>query len=143
MISAEGIRFDPRRFDGLLNMELPTTGTHLQQFVCALQWIRLAIPLFTELVAPLNEFIERNYDRAGKRTRLAVSLFKNTTFGWDPSENADCEAYKTALVYQVPLSHRDDKKTVVRLHRCLRFSLVRNSDTSSFVGPGPTAQGPA
>ncbi len=32
VISAEGVKFDPRRLDGLLNMEPPTTGSHLQQF---------------------------------------------------------------------------------------------------------------
>lgn len=43
LISFEGLRYDPRRLGGLLSMVLPTTGAHLQQFICALQWVKLEI----------------------------------------------------------------------------------------------------
>lgn len=44
-------------------MEPPTTGAHLQKFVCALKWVKQAIPNFTELVAPLFEFMEFTHIR--------------------------------------------------------------------------------
>ena len=53
LISAEGICYDPRGLDGLLSMEPLTTVAHLQQFVCAPQWVKQAIPNYNDLVAPL------------------------------------------------------------------------------------------
>lgn len=97
LVSADGIRYDPRRLEGLLNMEPPTTGAHLQQFICALQWVRNGIPQFTELVSPLHEFMERVYDRAGKRTRRAVARFQLSNLSWDDTERKPFEASKRAL----------------------------------------------
>lgn len=47
-ISADGVRYNPRRLDGLLNMAPPVTGANLQQFICALQWVKSAIPDFSK-----------------------------------------------------------------------------------------------
>ena len=41
IISEQGIKFDPRRLSGLVQMEPPTHGAHLQQFLCAMQWLSL------------------------------------------------------------------------------------------------------
>ena len=49
LVSADGIRYDPKRLDGLLKMEPPTTGAHLQQFLCAPQGLKNGIPLFLAL----------------------------------------------------------------------------------------------
>lgn len=51
---SEGIRYDPRRLDGLFTMSHPTIGANLQQLVCALEWVKQGIPNFTNLVAPLH-----------------------------------------------------------------------------------------
>ena len=73
LVSAHGIRYDPKRLEGLLNMGPPTTGAHLQQFLCALQWVKNGITQFSELVQPLHDLMEQVYDRAGKRTKRVVS----------------------------------------------------------------------
>jgi hypothetical protein len=44
LISAAGIKYDPRHFQGLVDMPLPTTGAHLMQFVCAMGWLRTISP---------------------------------------------------------------------------------------------------
>lgn len=43
-----------------------STGAHLQQFVRALQWVRQAIPNFTEFVDPLYDFMECVYGLTDK-----------------------------------------------------------------------------
>ena len=43
-ISSDGIRYDPKKLEGLLKMEPPQTIAHLQQFICALQWVKKGIP---------------------------------------------------------------------------------------------------
>lgn len=50
ILSSEGIRFDPRRINGIRQIECPATGVHLQQFVCAMQWMRQAIPDFFNII---------------------------------------------------------------------------------------------
>ena len=92
MVSESGIRYDPRRPDGLLNMEPPTSGANLQQFICALQWVKSGIPNFTDLISPLHYFMEKVYVRAGKRTKLAVSQNKLSNFGWGNTELRAFEA---------------------------------------------------
>lgn len=37
IVSKSSIMYDPRRLDGLLNMEPPVIGDNLQQSICALQ----------------------------------------------------------------------------------------------------------
>jgi len=107
LISANGIRYDPRRLDGLLTMAPPATGANLQQFLCALQWLKQGIPNFTALVAPLHDFMERVYGCTEKRTKRAVSRVLLSAHGWGPVELDAFERCKKALASQVTLSHRD------------------------------------
>lgn len=51
-ISADGTTYDPARSNGLLEMEPPTNGAHLQQFLCALHWVKNCVPAFRDLVEP-------------------------------------------------------------------------------------------
>ena len=107
LISAKGIRYDPRGLDGLLSMEPPTTGAHLQQFVCARQWVKQAIPNYTELVAPLQDFMERVYGLSDKRTKCAVSRVRLASHGLGQTEFYAFEACKKSFASQVTLAHRD------------------------------------
>jgi Reverse transcriptase (RNA-dependent DNA polymerase) len=74
LVSGIGVRFDPRRIQGLLQMSAPQTGADLQQFLCALDWMRTAIPSFAELVPPLQKLLELAYQKCGGRhTKTAVA----------------------------------------------------------------------
>jgi hypothetical protein len=57
VLSGLGVRFDPRRTQGLLEITMPTTIAYLQQFVCALKWMRMSIPAIAQLIAPLQALI--------------------------------------------------------------------------------------
>lgn len=103
----------------------PTNGAKLQQFVCALQWMRSAIPSFSSLVKPLLEVLESVYACAGRRTQGAVGRILLPLFGWG-SVHDDCfQACKTALTHQVTLCHYRD------VHR-----LCVNTDASDFIWAG-------
>lgn len=73
LISQSGIRHDPRNLNGPLEMDCPVTGGQLQQFLCAMQWVRSAIPRFQALVQELHDFLERVYSHMCKRTKRAVA----------------------------------------------------------------------
>jgi len=131
LISAEGVRFDPRRLDGIQKMQPPTLGSHLQQFVCAMQWMRSGIPDFSNIVRPLMEFLERVYTRAGKRTRTAAARIQLSDLGWSQTELEAFNNCKNAVAHQVTLSHPDPKKR-----------LCVYTDASDYVWSGIVTQTP-
>lgn len=79
VVSAKGVRYDTLHITGLLSMAPPTTGSELQQFVCALQCVKQGIPDFSRHITPLHEFIERLCDHTGKRTNCAASRVQLVT----------------------------------------------------------------
>lgn len=110
LVSSDGTRFDPRRMEGLVNMESPTYGSDLQQFLCALQWLKHGIPQFTELVSPLHKLMELLYAHVGKRTKRAVTYLRLEDFGWNDSYEQVFKMCKDALINQVTIAHRDEEK---------------------------------
>ena len=57
VISSDGITLDPRRIDGLLSMQRPETAGDLQQFLCAINWMRVGIPNYTQETQSLQELL--------------------------------------------------------------------------------------
>jgi hypothetical protein len=80
--SAEGVTHDPVHLQGLLDMPTPVTGRDLQQWVCALNWMRQSLPKFNELVEDLDIVLQRLYKATGfnKATRLEKHLVAD--HGW-------------------------------------------------------------
>lgn len=110
IISEHGITFDPKRIDGLRGMETPSNGAQLQQFVCAMQWMRSAIPKFSELIKPLLDCMERVFQTAKKRTKRATACIKLIDVGWSNIEQTAFDSCKRALETQVTLAHHDVQK---------------------------------
>jgi len=110
LIDKDGIKFDPRRINGLLEMATPNTGSELQQFLCAFQWMKTAVPEFNRLIEPLHLFMEEVYARAGKRTKTRVARVALSEVGWTDTHTSTFIACKDALAAQVKLSHRDASK---------------------------------
>lgn len=97
LITSSVIRFDPRWFDGLLNLEPPLTSSHLQQFFWPLKWVRTVIRQLLDMTAPFHEFMEKLYDKAGKRTARVVTQIQFSDIVWDEEQNAGFETCKNAL----------------------------------------------
>ena len=89
-------------------MEPPSIGGHIQQFLCAIQWVKTGIPNFAQIISPLHDFMERIYEKAGKPTKLAVSAISLDSLGWGQSEQDAFERCKNALLNIVTLPHRNE-----------------------------------
>lgn len=76
------MKFDSKRLDGLPSKKAQTTRAPLEQFLCALQWVKQGILKFAELKAPLQDFMERVYARTSKRTKQSISRVSLATLGW-------------------------------------------------------------
>ncbi len=112
-ISAEGVTHDPVRLHGLLDVSTPVTGRDLQQWVCALNWMRQSLPKFNELTEDLNIVLQRLYKAVGsnKATRLEKHLV--TDHGWGEAQLAAFARTKKALANMITLAHPDPSKTFV------------------------------
>jgi hypothetical protein len=63
-ITAEVVRYDPRKFSTLQQMGTPQNGGDLAEYVAALKWMRSSLPLFAEKAAPLQDLLEVVYKEA-------------------------------------------------------------------------------
>lgn len=110
IISADGVRHNPRQIEGLESMDCPTTAAELLMFTSALQWMRSAIPDFSNLVAPLLAALERAYSKANSRTKRAAKRILLADVGWGQAEISAFANCKLALANRVKLAHRDSEK---------------------------------
>jgi hypothetical protein len=109
IISADGVKYDPRHLQGLLDMSPPAMGDQLMQFVCALGWLRTSMPEFTTVIAPLAELMNNVYSAAGGlRTKRAVSKIPLTDVGWSRDSAACFERCKNSLLHATSLAHRNE-----------------------------------
>lgn len=72
IVSGDGVVFDPRHLEALINMKRPFSGDELQQLICATNWMRTSLPAYAETVAPLHNLMEYVYRRAGGRKKRSV-----------------------------------------------------------------------
>jgi hypothetical protein len=86
IITAEGVRYDPRTMYTLQQMGTPQNGGDLVQYVAALNWMRSSIPLFAEKVAPLQDLLELVYKEAKGRTKK-----RDTSVSLDGRWSQTCE----------------------------------------------------
>jgi Reverse transcriptase (RNA-dependent DNA polymerase)/RNase H-like domain found in reverse transcriptase len=113
LISGSGVRFDPRRVQGLRKMELPTTGADLQQFLCAMNWMPTAVPNYSSMISPLHSLLEEVYRTVGgKRTKSAVSKILLSAVGWTAGHSVCFRTCQEALEYVVTLAHVSQTKRV-------------------------------
>lgn len=82
IIEKDGYRLDPSRAEGIRNMEEPQTTDELCQFVHCDRWMPSSIPDFGRTCAPLNELLEKAYDKAGKRKKRSIKNMKLSNLGW-------------------------------------------------------------
>ena len=105
VVSANGIAHCPSRVAGLRAMSAPRTAADLQQWICALNWMRSSIPEYNRLVAPLTALLEDAMRTAKSRKKTKLERVALVDQGWS-SEHDECVANcKDALARMVPLAH--------------------------------------
>jgi RNase H-like domain found in reverse transcriptase len=109
LVSKDGVKYEPRHLQGLIEMPMPTTGAQLMQFVCALGWLRTSLPVFTTLVEPLMDILQAVHSAAGgARTKTAVAKIALADVGWT-AKSVECfDTCKKALINATSLAHRDE-----------------------------------
>jgi RNase H-like domain found in reverse transcriptase len=94
-------------------MPQPVTGADLQQFTCAMNWMRTSIPSFSALTSPLHQVLEDVYARAGgKRTKTSAARILLSEAGWTEKHAEAFKSCQTALAQATTLAHPASDKRV-------------------------------
>lgn len=104
IVDGDGFKFDPRRMQALTDMKHPEFAGDLQQFLCATNWIRSSIPMYSEVIAPLHNLMELCYKKAGRRTRKSVAKISLAGL-WGGTHSSAFQQIKSHLSQAIKLAH--------------------------------------
>ncbi|GLD95516.1 hypothetical protein PINS_up004193 [Pythium insidiosum] len=90
MIDGEGVRHDPARLEALRSMPLPPTAAALQNFLCAVNWLRESMVDYARVVGPLQFKLEEVMRTRGRKKRQ----LEGVDLPWSKDEEA---AFKRVL----------------------------------------------
>lgn len=95
IISMEGVQYDPRNFEALVNMKKPHTAADLQQLMTTANWMRNSLPNVSAEVEPLKKLLEGVYKYVGNRTKRAI---RNVMLNglWDDKHDVAFESLKNS-----------------------------------------------
>jgi hypothetical protein len=104
IVSEHGVKFHPRQLQPLLAMEAPTTAADLQQFICAAQWFKSAVPAFAQIIQPLQDLLLTNTRACGssKKDRLKKLC---VTDSWVATHQLSFNAIKDCLQNTLTMSY--------------------------------------
>ena len=71
LYSGTGVRHDPERIQGLVEMRRPETVGELMQFLQAANWMRLSLPNMAGIVSPQRALSERKLKGTTRTKRVA------------------------------------------------------------------------
>jgi hypothetical protein len=103
-IDASGVKFDDKLIQGLLDLERPKTAQQLQQFICACNWVRSSIPMFSKEISPLQALLQKYTCEAGS---MKANVLRKFNIDWNEDHNNCFFKIKSLLSNQVKLVHLD------------------------------------
>ncbi|KAE9333825.1 hypothetical protein PR003_g13836 [Phytophthora rubi] len=134
LISAQGVMHCPERVQGLIGIPLSRTAGELQQFLCAITWMRRGIPEYNRLTGDLYAVLERAMILAGSRKKQKLNRFLLVDAGWSEMDTACLNAVRDALLNMLPLAHPSPTAELPlekQNHRPLDFLTGRFAGASS------------
>ncbi|KAG6623479.1 CRN2-like protein [Phytophthora cinnamomi] len=103
--SDQGVRHCPERVQGLIDMPLPRTDGELQQFLCAINWVRQGIPEDSRLTDHLYAFVELSIALSGSRNKLKLHRSLLVDAGLSEKDTTCLNAVCDALLNMILLAH--------------------------------------
>ncbi len=110
IISAAAVKHYPERIRALQSLPCPKMGKDLQQFVCAMKWMRLSIPGYNVQVRPLLELMEQVCKAARGRTKGKVAKVKLDDVGLTDAHSDCFETCEHMIGSAALLAHPDPTK---------------------------------
>ncbi|KAE9000966.1 hypothetical protein PR001_g18645 [Phytophthora rubi] len=107
VLDRQGVRHDPERIDTLRQMPYPTTAAELQQFVCAINWMRDSIVDYARQVAPLQKRLDAALATTKRTRRAAAGIELHLT----EEERCAFDKVKEMFATSATLDFPDDSAT--------------------------------
>ncbi|KAE9099476.1 hypothetical protein PF007_g15861 [Phytophthora fragariae] len=107
VIDGQGIRHDPERIKSLRALPYPRSAGELQQFVCAINWMRSSIIDFARLDDPLQHKLDNALASTKRTRRVAVGI----GIALNADERRAFDQVKDALANAAVLNFPDDEAT--------------------------------
>ncbi|OWZ20110.1 LOW QUALITY PROTEIN: hypothetical protein PHMEG_0005519 [Phytophthora megakarya] len=111
IIDANGVRHDPTRIEALRAIPYPSSAGGLQQFLCAVNWMRESLINYARQVSPLR----RKLDEALAKTRRTKRAAAGISIELSGDENATFDNVKKMLESAATLAFPDDSATTCLL----------------------------
>lgn len=108
--SAAGIEFDPEYVRSVVNMAQPVNAAELRQYLAMCNWLRLSIPRYNELAAPLQVLLKCALKEAGSATNAALKRVKLRKFGWAQEHDTAFERLNAQIAMSTMLAYPDSEK---------------------------------
>eukprot|EP00644_Phytophthora_capsici_P009200 jgi/Phyca11/102286/e_gw1.6.1108.1 len=102
-----GVRHDPARIEALRAMSYPSTAGELQQFICAINWMRESLVDYARQVAPLQCKLNDALASTRRTKRVAAGI----AIEFNAAEKAAFDHVKDMLATAVTLDFPDDSAT--------------------------------
>ena len=140
LYSAEGVRHDPARIEGFLNVRRPETGLELQHFLAATNWLHLHLPMLAEVVSPLRELLESLLRGVTRRTKRAASSKAISKTKWENKYENAWSQIKKLLQECVTLAQPRENCSIMvftdasDLHWVGMITQVPNDDCLLIIG---------
>lgn len=107
VIDANGVRHDSDRIESLRALPYPKTAGELQQFVCAINWLRESIVDFARQMAPLQRRLDDALTSTKRTKRAAAGIEIQLT----AAEREAFDQIKASLAEAATLNFPDDTAT--------------------------------
>ena len=108
IITPEGIHVNPKRIESLTNLQKPKTGADLMQFINAANWIRTSLPRYSEVMGPLQVWLNGILSD-GKRTSKRAG---KVVLKWSNAREESFEEAKSMILKAVTQAHPADEATI-------------------------------
>jgi transposase InsO family protein len=108
--SRDGVSYDPQFIEAMADMASPTTVSELRTLLASANWMREAVPFYTEVVAPLQSLLTAAIRLLPAKPKNAAKSFLLSTAGWTQEHDAAVTALKKALAHSVTLSYPSDSQ---------------------------------
>eukprot|EP00171_Calliarthron_tuberculosum_P004595 IDg4595t1 len=112
IVAGDGYTMDPAKTEALRDMHKPINAGELCEFVHCMRWMALAIPQFSERVAPLQAVLEAAYAKAGRRTKRAIKNIPLASLSWGTAHDATFVDLQDSLRNAVKLSYPHPGKAI-------------------------------
>eukprot|EP00644_Phytophthora_capsici_P011958 jgi/Phyca11/106580/e_gw1.12.674.1 len=74
VLTKDGVAYDPKKIESLVQMPPPTTAGALQQFLCAAGWMRSSLVDFARTSQPLQTRLDHELTGTRRTKRIATNI---------------------------------------------------------------------